>query len=66
VPRGIHGLADSLSSPAYATSVGLLHWAKAENGTNGHKPKRELHMPTIELQGAFEAARKWLKTLIPK
>ena len=32
VPRGIHGLADSLNSPAYATSVGLLHWAKTENG----------------------------------
>lgn len=66
VPRGIHGLADSLNGPAYATSVGLLHWAKAEVGQNGHTPKRELRLPAIELHGAFESARKWLKTLIPK
>ena len=66
VPRGIHGLADSLNNPAYATSVGLLHWAKAEGGQNGHSPKRPLHLPAIELHGAMEAARNWLKTLIPK
>ena len=66
VPRGIHGLSDSLNHPAYATSVGLLHWAKAEIGQNGHKPKRQLHLPAIELHGAMEGARKWLKTLIPK
>lgn len=66
LPRGIHGLADSLNSPAYATSVGLLHWAMQENGENGHKPNRDLHLPAIELHGVLEAARKWLKTLIPK
>ena len=66
VPKGVHGLADSLNSPAYATSVGLLHWAMEENGHNGHKPKRELHLPKVELHGALEAARKWLKTLIPR
>jgi len=51
---------------AYATSVGLLHWARMENGSNGHKPKRELHFPTLELSGVLESARKWLRTLIPK
>ncbi len=68
VPRNVHGLADSLNSPAYATSVGLLQWAVEENGRshNGHQPKRQLHLPAIELSGALEAARKWLKTLIPK
>jgi cell division protein FtsA len=66
VPRGIHGLSDSLNSPAYATSVGLLHWAKMENGGNGHKPRRELNLPAFELSGVFESARKWLRTLIPK
>ena len=66
VPKGVHGLADSLSSPGYATSVGLLHWAMEEKGHNGHRPKRELHLPKVELHGALEAARKWLKTLIPR
>jgi cell division protein FtsA len=66
VPRGIHGLSDSLNHPAFAASVGLLHWARMENENNGHKPHRELHMPAIELGGVFEAARKWLRTLIPK
>lgn len=69
IPRGIHGLADSLNSPAYAASVGLLRWAAQENGQdgrNGHKPKSEFKLPAIELGGVFEAARKWLKTLIPK
>ncbi len=66
IPKGIHGLADSLNSPAYATSVGLLHWAMQENGHNGHKPKSEFKLPAFELGGVFEAARKWLKALIPK
>ncbi len=65
-PRGIHGLADSLNSPAYAASVGLLHWARHQNGHNGHKPKGELRLPSLELKGFMESARKWLKTLIPQ
>ena len=66
VPRGIHGLADSLNSPAYATSVGLLHWAMQETNGNGHKPGPDLRLPAFELNGVLEAARKWIKTLIPK
>ncbi len=66
VPRRIHGLADSLSSPAYATSVGLLHWAAQENGHNGSKPRPELRLPNIELKGVLAAAQRWLKTLVPK
>jgi cell division protein FtsA len=68
MPRGIHGLADSLNSPAYATSVGLLHWGMQEaapNGIgNGHGPR--FGLPNIELNGFMESARRWLKTLIPK
>jgi cell division protein FtsA len=66
VPRRIHGLADSLNSPAYATSVGLLHWAALENGfaSNGHR--LGIKLPDIELSGAVAAAQKWLKTLIPR
>jgi cell division protein FtsA len=66
VPRNIHGLADSLNSPAYATSVGLLHWAMQENGHNGHKSGPEFKLPAFQLGGALEAARRWLRMLIPK
>ena len=66
VPHGIHGLADSLNSPAYGASVGLLRWAMQENGHNGHKPRAQLPIPHLEFKGVLESARKWLKTLIPQ
>jgi len=67
LPRGIHGLADSLNSPAYAASVGLLHWSVMENGHhNGHqKPSFNLKTP-FELKGVLETARRWLRALIPQ
>lgn len=67
LPRGIHGLADSLNSPAYATSVGLLRWAVNEehqNG-NGHK-KPEIKLPGVDISNMMAAAGKWIRTLIPK
>jgi cell division protein FtsA len=66
MPQGIHGLADSLNSPAYAASVGLLHWSIMENGHhNGHKPSFNLKTP-FEFKGVFETARRWLRALIPQ
>ncbi len=66
LPRGIHGLADSLNSPAYAASVGLLHWSIMENGHNGHhKPGFNLKTP-FEFKGVLETARRWLRALIPQ
>jgi cell division protein FtsA len=65
VPQGIHGLSDALSSPAYATAVGLLHWSIMENGHNGHKPSFQLKAP-FKFEGVLETARKWLKALIPQ
>ncbi|MCH7810066.1 MAG: cell division protein FtsA, partial [Chloroflexi bacterium] len=72
MPGGVHGLADSLNSPAYATSVGLLHWAAGEerpvngNGNGNGLGKLDLKMPGVNLGGFAGAARKWIKTLIPK
>ena len=65
LPRGIHGLADSLNSPAYAASVGLLHWSIVENGHNGHKPSFSVKSP-FEFKGVLETARRWLKALVPQ
>ena len=36
-PEGIYGLVDSISSPAYATSIGLLLWAVHFNGEDNSK-----------------------------
>ena len=64
-PRGIHGLADMLNDPAYAASVGLLHWSILENGHNGHKPGISLKSP-FEFSGVLDTAKRWLKALIPQ
>ena len=64
-PRGIHGLADMLNDPAYAASVGLLHWSILENGHNGHKPGISLKSP-FAFSGVLDTAKRWLKALIPQ
>jgi cell division protein FtsA len=68
VPRRIHGLADSLNSPAYATSVGLLQWAAAEAAPsgNGRRPNIKLPNVNVNVNGFLGTAGRWLKTLIPK
>jgi cell division protein FtsA len=66
IPRGIHGLSDTLNSPAYATSVGLLRWGMEQGTHNGNGHKSEFKIPAIEFSGVMESARKWIKTLIPK
>jgi cell division protein FtsA len=55
-PKNVVGLVDSLNTPAYATSVGLLHWALS--GQNLYRPRAR--------QGEF--GRKiggFLKALLP-
>ncbi len=66
VPKRIYGLADTLNSPAYGASVGLLHWAAedANASPNGHKP--ELKLPNLPIEKVVGAAGRWIKTLIPK
>lgn len=56
-PRNLVGLVDALQSPAYATGVGLLHWAMS--GQNAYRPRPQ-------------AARQWsrrfsglLRALLP-
>jgi cell division protein FtsA len=66
VPRRIHGLADALNSPAYATSVGLLHWAAEEAGPSSNGTKPELKLPGVHIDRFVGAAGRWIKTLIPK
>ena len=65
-PENLKGLVDRLNSPAFATSVGLLHWAMTmhEHELNPGKPnkrrrsKGESHMN-------FEKVKDWLTRLLP-
>jgi hypothetical protein len=66
IPRGIHG-SRRPNSPAYATSVGLLHWAlRDQRERNGTRKAARHQAPEFEFMGVVAAAQKWIKTLIPK
>lgn len=65
-PENLVGLIDRLNSPAFSTSVGLLHWAVAmqdQDIVSGfvhqrHRPKGEIYMDLNML-------KTWLKRLLP-
>jgi cell division protein FtsA len=60
-PLGLHGLADSISRPAYATSVGLLLWGLRHTSFLTDEEEREERR-----QGAFVSrVVRWLRAFIP-
>lgn len=65
-PENLVGLVDQLQSPAYSTSVGLLHWAAAltteERPRSRRAPRRA---PKGESQIDFSALKTWLRRLLP-
>jgi cell division protein FtsA len=65
-PENLVGLVDQLQSPAYSTSVGLLHWAAAMTAedlpTGRGRPRRA---PKGESQIDLSAIKAWLKRLLP-
>ena len=65
-PENLVGLVDQLQSPAYSTSVGLLHWAAAmtaEDMPSGRgRSRRE---PKGESRLDLSALKAWLKRLLP-
>ncbi len=52
-PHGLHGLVDTISSPAYATSVGLLLWGL------------RYETPPSEPSGILRRILNWLGNLLP-
>ena len=57
------GLTDQLNSPAYSTSVGLLHWAMLMSDTSPATPARgDRSKPTVIDTGKI---KEWLKRLLP-
>lgn len=59
-PRGVTGLVDTVSNPAYATSIGLLLWG-LKQGEEGDK-ERQLGFGIQELTKRFGS---WLRELVP-
>ncbi|NOY98568.1 MAG: cell division protein FtsA [Chloroflexi bacterium] len=61
-PENLVGMVDLLASPAYSTSVGLLHWAVAMQ-------EQELNLRTKRPKGAkmidFSGLKTWIKRLLP-
>jgi len=64
-PEGLTGLVDKLNSPAYATSVGLLHWAatmQAQDLSGGSRKRRRSKKSRQSPDGTLKT---WLKRLLP-
>jgi len=58
-PLGLHGLADSISRPAYATAVGLLQWALTHTSFLVEEEEPE------ETMGFISRFTRWLRAFIP-
>lgn len=66
LPKGVYGLADAVSGPAFAASVGLLRWAAyTDGGFEGEAPRggRRAFAAGGTL---WERLQRWLKMLIPQ
>ncbi len=61
-PGDLEGLVDTIGSPAYATSVGLVRWA-LNHGASGDAPFPDrLGQGSTEMYGRL---RGWLKAFLP-
>jgi len=60
-PLGLHGLADSISRPTYATAVGLLQWALTHTAFLYEEEELEDNAPT-DFASRFG---RWLRAFIP-
>ena len=58
-PRGVSGLVDTISGPAYATSIGLLLWSQSQGGSVAAVP------PAARSPSFLEKVRIWLKGFFP-
>jgi len=61
-PLGLHGLADSINRPAYATAVGLLLWALDHNSHLSEEEEFEEDPGDANIISRFG---RWLRAFIP-
>jgi cell division protein FtsA len=66
-PENLTGLVDKLDSPAYSTSVGLLHWAATmrEHDVVVSSDIRNRRRSKGEKNMDFDAIKDWMKRLLP-
>jgi cell division protein FtsA len=63
-PEKLLGLTDKIHSPAYSTSVGLLHWAAAMQEVSTQEGVRKTNKPKSENQ-SWNSVKNLLKRLLP-
>jgi cell division protein FtsA len=61
-PLGLHGLADSISRPAYSTAVGLLLWGLRHTSLLIDQEELEEERTTSDIVSRFG---RWLRAFIP-
>jgi cell division protein FtsA len=62
-PEKMVGLTDQISSPAFATSVGLLQWAILMSETNPQTAERTRGSKTTNIN--WESVKEFFRKLIP-
>lgn len=60
MPRGIHGLVDTVNNPAYATSTGLLLWAIRYGEVERNPRRNGAHLSNI-----VKRVMLWFRDLLP-
>ncbi len=64
-PEKMVGLTDQISSPAFATSVGLLNWGILFSETNQIAPERSGKSRQSSSRSKADGLREWLNRLLP-
>jgi cell division protein FtsA len=64
-PEQLTGLVDQLKSPAYSTSVGLLHWAAALTEDDTRPSRGRTPRVRGETRVDLEPVKNWLRRLLP-
>ena len=59
MPTNLHGLVDSIRTPAYATSVGLVKWGMLNMVAKPARRRRGLPSINLNMKG-------WLSNLFPR
>ncbi len=64
-PEKMVGLTDQISSPAYATSVGLLNWGILFSETTQIAPERSGNGKRSSQKPKADGLKDWLKRILP-
>jgi cell division protein FtsA len=64
VPGGLSGLADSLDSPPYSTSIGLLRWGAYQSFAAADSPYNDIDRIGRRV-GVYERLKGWLREFLP-